>query len=589
MRPLLILSAVFALATSGRAADPPGRPRPVKTETPGVWAEVYTDRAAFDERLGGEVRVVDFDDVATGKTDAEPFAADRYKEKFGVVITGTDGQYAGRAFGYPADYPPKSKPNSYAPGPKPGKGKAEGFTTRVTFAAGDNRDKAGAVAGFGAVFIDADYPNLGPCALTVHGAGGRVLAAERGFSGASGSQLFRGVVTVDAGGKPVAAIRSVTLVNGNGWPASGSAEGVTLDDFAFGEPVAVAGAAVEDRGGSLKERLVRRWEYEKKGDWTQVECESWFINKRIGALGLEKAVAELNDAERAFPKEPDVLFYRGSAYLQSGERDKALAEFKALMNLQPRNEFDHTARSEMLTYLAIKMTEKKVAETDNTEAAQLLDRALVEVEAAIRLNPKYATAYGGRGVIYREQGKTDLALRDFTRAIELGPDRPWTYFTRGALYAEVKQLDRAIADLTACLELWPGHDEALRIRAIYYFDANDYRKSIADCDAYIQRFPKPKPPLEAGYVGYIHYIRGTSHGNLRDYNAALRDLTKAIELIPSYDGAHAGIYENRAQVYRKLKMPARADADLRKAAELRGPATPAPGAGNPAPRGKGKK
>jgi tetratricopeptide (TPR) repeat protein len=589
MRPFLLLSAVLALTAFGRAADPASRPKPIKTETPGVWVEVYTDRAAFDERLGGVVRVVDFDDVATGKSDTEEFAADRYKEKFGVVITGTDGQHAGRTFGYPGDYPPKSKPNSYAPGPKPGKGRAEGFTTKVTFAAGGKRDKTGAVAGFGAVFIDADYPTLGPCGLTVHGVGGRVLAAERGFSGASGSQLFRGMVTVGGDGKPVAAIRSVTLVNGNGWPASGSAEGVTLDDFAFGEPVAVATAAIEDRGGSLKERLVRRWEYGKKGDWIQVDCESWFMNKRIDALGLEKAVAELNDAERTFPKEPDVLFFRGSANLRFGERDKALAEFEALMGLQPRNEFDHTARSETLTHLAIQLTERKVAETNNKEAAKLLDQALVEVETAIRLNPKYVTAYGGRGVIYREQGKTELALRDFTKAIELGPENPWTYSVRGALYAEGKQLDKAIADLTACLELWPGHDEAVRNRAIHHFDAKEYRKSIADCDEYIRRFPKPKPPLEVGFVGYIYYIRGTSHGNLRDYDAAVRDLTKAIELIPSYDGGYIGAYENRAEVYRKLKMPAQAEADLRKVAELSGPATVAPEKGKPDLSGKRRK
>ena len=39
-------------------------------------------------------------------------------------------------------------------------------------------------------------------------------------------------------GRPVPAIARVQLVNGNGWPEVATAEGVTMDDFVFGAPVA---------------------------------------------------------------------------------------------------------------------------------------------------------------------------------------------------------------------------------------------------------------------------------------------------------------------------------------------------------------
>lgn len=95
-----------------------------------------------------------------------------------------------------------------------------------------------AVAGFGAVFIDADYPNLGPSSIAVFGADNRLLAVERGFSGGNVSKLFRGMIAVDRSEAPVPAITRVQLINGNCWPEvdTPDSEGVLLDDFVFATP-----------------------------------------------------------------------------------------------------------------------------------------------------------------------------------------------------------------------------------------------------------------------------------------------------------------------------------------------------------------
>ena len=121
----------------------------------------------------------------------------------------------------------------YAPGPivTPTGG---GFNTTVTFSAGG---QAAAVAGFGTVFIDADYPSQGQSSLSVFSKAATLLQ-QSNVSGANASQIFRGIVTVDAGNNPIPAIFSAKLVNGDGWPAGNSNEGVTLDDFVFADPVA---------------------------------------------------------------------------------------------------------------------------------------------------------------------------------------------------------------------------------------------------------------------------------------------------------------------------------------------------------------
>jgi hypothetical protein len=213
-----------------------------------IVTEVFTDRASFEARLAGVV-VVDFDDIDTTGTDPAAFDADRYAATLGMIITGEGGQYASPSF-----FAAVSAPNLYAPGPI--NFETEGSNdTDVTFV---TNGAPALVAGFGAVFVDADFPGLGPSSLSVFGAENQLLAAEM-VTGPDGSQLFRGIVTVDdQTDEPIPAIRRAHLINGNEWPPRDVAEGVGLDDFiagAGGVPVSgvpVGGKKLVLTGSSLK-------------------------------------------------------------------------------------------------------------------------------------------------------------------------------------------------------------------------------------------------------------------------------------------------------------------------------------------------
>ena len=201
-----------------------------------ITIEIYTDRSSFEARLGGSVSVVDFDDINASTQDFVAFNSDRYKDSLGIVITGTDGQYASESFGFPEDYVPSSPPNMYAPGPMTDDSSG-GHETEVTFIVGG---EAAVVAGFGAVFIDTDFPDFGPSGISVFGENGVKWAEEEGFLGGEGEGLFRGMVAVAENGEPTPAIFRVELINGNSWAATTSTccEGVTLDDFVFSLPSA---------------------------------------------------------------------------------------------------------------------------------------------------------------------------------------------------------------------------------------------------------------------------------------------------------------------------------------------------------------
>jgi hypothetical protein len=76
--------------------------------------------------------------------------------------------------------------------------------------------------------------------------------------------------------------------------------------------------------------------------------------------------------------------------------------------------------------------------------------------AAIRLNPKLAEAYCGRGVSYGQKGSYDKAIADLTEAIRLDPKLVQAYCGRGIAYGHKGMHDRAITDFNQAIRLNPS-------------------------------------------------------------------------------------------------------------------------------------
>ncbi|MEM7234312.1 MAG: hypothetical protein AAF517_19195 [Planctomycetota bacterium] len=205
-----------------------------------ITVEVFTNRADFEARLG-ETRAIDFEDVDTEAEDPREISPDRYVESHGIRIRGEQGQFIGRTFENPDDFPASSGVNVYASGPAVPSDGSQGVgdsTTDVIFHAGEGR---ALVAGFGVMFIDADVrTDAYASGFSVFGRHGRLLGSTGRVLGSNAEQLFRGVVTVDTKtGEPVASIARAQISAGQGWPAALRTEGVVLDDFVFGVPVAM--------------------------------------------------------------------------------------------------------------------------------------------------------------------------------------------------------------------------------------------------------------------------------------------------------------------------------------------------------------
>jgi len=279
-----------------------GLGRPL-TSVAHVTFETYTDRDAFEDRLGGPgaVRVVDFDDIDTSTADPVSFPSNRYRSSQGVWITGENGQFVSRDFGYPTDFEPSSPPNLYAPGQN------ESF---VYFYTGFQSAR---VAGVGVVFVDADYPGDGPSSMLVRDGFGLQYSTGT-VSGGNLSRLFRGIVAIDsATNQPTPIIFEARITNGNGWPGIDENEGVGLDDLVFATPVSygnvgeVCDNCIDDDHDGNIDRLDGECEPPAEGGGAgvghptlgkmMVKCQK--ASAKAGAafvLGVEKQLQRCTDA-----------------------------------------------------------------------------------------------------------------------------------------------------------------------------------------------------------------------------------------------------------------------------------------------------
>ena len=79
------------------------------------------------------------------------------------------------------------------------------------------------------------------------------------------------------------------------------------------------------------------------------------------------------------------------------------------------------------------------------------DRALQDINQAIRLNPNAANHYNNRGIIYRMKGEYDRAINDYDEAIWLKNDYPAAFYNRAITYTEKGEYDKALSDFEIVL------------------------------------------------------------------------------------------------------------------------------------------
>lgn len=226
------------------------------------------------------------------------------------------------------------------------------------------------------------------------------------------------------------------------------------------------------------------------------------------------------------PTSRTIYYYRGRAYDQLGNINKAKADIKKACDYEYEDACDYEyidriavgggALKNLSVPQLIKSGRDSLEKNSFKEATEFFTRA-------IELNPKRKDAYLLRGLSYRKQRNYERALEDYKKIIKLDPGYAKAYNNRGVVYWKKGEeyYKDALKDYTKAIELNKEDHIAYNNRAVIYYEMGKYNNAKKDYDMAI----KLKPDFKESY-----WNRGINYLKLNLQEKAKEDFRKACAL-----------------------------------------------------------
>jgi tetratricopeptide (TPR) repeat protein len=149
---------------------------------------------------------------------------------------------------------------------------------------------------------------------------------------------------------------------------------------------------------------------------------------------------------------------------------------------------------------------------------------------ALRISPRFYTAYYHRAAVRAEQGRFEEAVHDYDAALRLNPALSGAYLDRGAAKLELGNYPGSLADVNRALRLSPRNPDAYYVRGVARFHLHQYRGALGDLNYAL----RSKPDRAIAYD-----VRGECKQQLGLLDGARQDFAKAVELDPTNASASA--------------------------------------------------
>ena len=259
-------------------------------------------------------------------------------------------------------------------------------------------------------------------------------------------------------------------------------------------------------------------------------------NANCGIGDYNAAIWDYGKAIALNSKDVDVYINRGNIYCNIGDYDAAIGDYKKAIALNPRNADAYINRGNIYykkgDYNAAIRDYGKAIRLDPKNAEAPFNRgniyceignydaAIRDYEKAIALNPSNADAYFNQGNVYYQTGDYAAAIRDYEKAIALNPSNADAYFNQGNAYYQTGDYDAALYEYDIVINMKPKFEEAYHNRGNAYYNKGEYNKAIGDYSREIELYPMN---AEA------YYNRGNAYFNMMEYDKAINDYNKAIK------------------------------------------------------------
>jgi tetratricopeptide (TPR) repeat protein len=264
------------------------------------------------------------------------------------------------------------------------------------------------------------------------------------------------------------------------------------------------------------------------------------------------------------------LFKRSGYYYLQGDFERAIQCYTQDIEREPQQSAHYLARA--ACYLNILQKE----------------RAIPDVERALKLSPNSAPALQLRGEMYVIDKNYDEALDLFARAQAINPSWSVPYFDRGSVLLDKKEFQPALNELDKAISLSPQTWLFYLIRSIVHFKLGNPELAHRDHDQAFHLSEKEslvmtelnlvvyedcldwaedyyaRALLKQPRSGYAYQGRADAYRVNGEHAKAIADYTCAIELMPK----ECSLYLGRGRSYSALNETEKAIIDFRQVEAL---------------------
>lgn len=155
----------------------------------------------------------------------------------------------------------------------------------------------------------------------------------------------------------------------------------------------------------------------------------------------------------------------------------------------------------------------------------LTARAIEDLTAAHRLEPKSADILADRALAYRMRKDYDLALDDIAEALKLDPQHPGAHNVRGCIHTDNDRNDQALQDFRRAIQLDPRIAMFHANRAQAHANKKEFEQAARSYDEALRLSPG---------VADLHYRRGVALEQQGIADKAEEDYVRAVQIDPTY-------------------------------------------------------
>jgi tetratricopeptide (TPR) repeat protein len=204
------------------------------------------------------------------------------------------------------------------------------------------------------------------------------------------------------------------------------------------------------------------------------------------------------------------------------------------------------------------LVEQLYAQAKESEAAGDTDSAIANYQQIIKVAPRLAPAYNNLGLLYFRQARYEQAIAVLEQGLKVAPRLSSAHALLGIAYFQLNKYEDARSHLEAALHANPADDNAALMLAKDLMSLNDFRGAADRLQQLAKRQPDNQEVwylLGKAYMKLseqalakmntidpdsvlVHEMSGEIMEGMKNYDGALVEYKKAVEMAPTRAGTH---------------------------------------------------